>query len=28
VKKVEIDAFAKGILNFKQFQQRVKTFTY
>ena len=28
VKKVEIDAFAKGILNFKQFQQWVKTFTY
>jgi hypothetical protein len=27
-KKADIDAFAKGILNLQQFQQRVKTFSY
>jgi hypothetical protein len=27
-KKADIDAFAKGDMNFEQFQQRVKTFTY
>jgi hypothetical protein len=28
VRKVDIDAFAKGGLSFEQFQQRVKTFSY
>ncbi len=27
-KKTDIDAFAKGVLSFEQFQQRAKTFTY